>query len=108
MTKEDFDGIEPDNVILINSYLYIFEEFTSDDWLLTSGYSWNLNQIDTLSVLTGKLAPWSSPFVPDWAEGCIQNIDNGNVAFVSILYSIQFKYDNLIITKRPSWRKNNV
>lgn len=117
MTKADFEGIEHGDFISINGMPRVFDRIEVTPYsiiLICLESKWyDLEVIKSLAVLTGKLSPWSSPFVPDDALWCVQNKEWGIITFYSKEEKRQVKgyqqsSDLFIVTKRPSWRLKNV
>lgn len=110
MTKEDFKGIETGDKILIDDKYCEFRSIDNQH-ILVVGFDCvflELSEIKSLSVLTGKLASWSSPWVPDWAKVCIQDAGDGAVKFFEsepVWSKTNPRHTVYIITKRPSWCK---
>lgn len=125
MKAEDFEGIEPGDVV---QFVYL------DEWIYGSIIMWRdetpnicatltikkdgkyfdvpVEKTSDFSVLTGKLAPWSIPFVPDDALWCVQSILYGIISFYyredeGMIKDYLEQPEYFIVTKRPAWRKKN-
>src|SRR5258707_8107590 len=117
MKKEDFDEIERGDTIeikkrysdgIVRKSLCYFSSIFDDAVYLNNGFidyvETELHLIESLSVLTGNLAPWSSPYVEDDSLWCVQSkIDGFTIFFgfggVSQSTKTNSKY---IVTRRPS------
>lgn len=104
LKPEDFEGIGAGDIVYFGTSS---ARFLNPWGVISEAARWQIDKIVQFQALTGKYAPWSSEWVPDWATHCRQDKISGHVIFMDEVEHrvviITYQDDEVIITKRPPW-----